>query len=317
MKYCIKECKYPKAPKITTDENGNLIVEHEIMSIYIAAAYGGIYTSKDLEDWTQTPLTAAYDVIIVNDKAYVATTDGIFTTENGLDFRKMDDFPASGYRALDYQNETLFAMGINNKYISTLGTDGIVNNNEKPDGSGITYSVKYINGEYIAIDNNGAILTSTDGSIWDFKKITINGGVEITLFPTNTLDMACDIDKEIYVVVSRTGVVYYSNDTKEWNTATSDVVNGNDLYSVCYSSEYKCFYAVGNNGIVIISDDGKIWKKIDVQTNENLRGVEEYQNGIIISGYNGILITTTDGITFVHHEVTNNPNVYNTQMLEK
>ena len=103
-----------------------------------------------------------------------------------------------------------------------------------------------ITGLYVAVGENGTILTSLDAITWTSQA---TGVLE------NLRGIAYDVDNGIYVVVGNAGTILLSEDAIDWIIQDGGVVD--NLNSVVFDGNN--YIATGNNGTVIVSYDGITW----------------------------------------------------------
>ncbi len=136
---------------------------------------------------------------------------------------------------------------------------------------------------FIAVTNDGKIMTSIDGSNW----VQRYSGTE------NALLSVCSHNSKI-IAVGFQGIILSSTNGIDWTIETS---NTNEwLYGVCYASTF--FVAIGTNGTILVSPNGSGWFQVESNTTINLFDVA-YGNGkIIVVGANEKMISSTDGETW-------------------
>ena len=99
---------------------------------------------------------------------------------------------------------------------------------------------------------------------------------------------------EIYVAVQRTNI-FTSCDKTHWKAYEPGPIGR--LYDVAFGNGR--FVAVGNEGLVMMSPDGRLWCIDESGTDDRLRGIT-YGNRIFVAvGYVGTIITSRDGQNWV------------------
>ncbi|MDF2485619.1 MAG: hypothetical protein K0R46_1787, partial [Herbinix sp.] len=68
----------------------------------------------------------------------------------------------------------------------------------------------------------------------------------------------------------------------------------NDYYDITYNKD-KFYVVVGKDGAVVRSEDAKAWKKIPLQTSENLNAIATNGKQFVAVGNNGIIIQSANG----------------------
>lgn len=149
------------------------------------------------------------------------------------------------------------------------------------------WEVEYIGGIYIAVGNDGVIITSSDGINWTNRTSGITDVIRGIAFGNS-----------IYVVVGQKGVILSSSDGISWTTRTSG--SSNYLYGVSYLNEK--FIAVGKSGTILTSTDGITWSTKTSGISTNLKEVS-YGNGVYVAiGTGGTILSSTDTETWTSRD---------------
>jgi photosystem II stability/assembly factor-like uncharacterized protein len=151
-------------------------------------------------------------------------------------------------------------------------------------------------GLFVAVGDNGTILTSPDGTTWTQRTSPPSPfGARVHLYDVtygNGLFVAVGGDN---------GTILTSPDGTTWakrNSGTS-----NDLYGLTYGN--GLFVAVGDNGTILTSPDGSTWAKRNSGTSEEFLGVT-YGNGIFLTiGLDGNILISPDGTTWTEGSYEN------------
>ena len=145
------------------------------------------------------------------------------------------------------------------------------------------YSVAFGRGRFVAVGNEGALITSTDGRNWKSLKSRTDDRLRSITFA-----------KGLFVAVGYNGTVITSDDGLVWskrNSRTDD-----RLHSVAFGNDR--FLAMSKNGNVVSSTDGKHWK-LTAQLNGIFANVA-YENGSFASlSASGTTFVSVDGETWV------------------
>jgi len=296
-----------------------------------------IGTSTDGVHWTRrsNPTFRAMDTVTFGGNVWVAGGENgniIFSTNNGTTWTNV---VASNTAA--YINHIEYAANINNSqmfcYVGASGAIGITTNanadfinanswiaTSQNSGGQIIYSVKYLPGQnvFIAGNNNGDILTSTDGRAWiprgraspgqGIRRFHVANGKVIlggfsgyvysadidaatdannfTGFPgiANTITH-CAYGDNLYVATGWAGLLVTSTDGVTWNRTSPNFAKTHQSFvvrSVVYanntSSPHK-WIAVGDAGIIKLSPNGFNWSgQQNVQTANSMLSVAYGQN---------------------------------------
>ncbi|MEK3876544.1 Ig-like domain-containing protein [Paenibacillus sp. FSL M7-0420] len=151
--------------------------------------------------------------------------------------------------------------------------------------SGVTENLNDIihtgtDGEYVAVGDNGIVLTSTDGVSW-----TPSDGS----FGMNWNGVSYGDEK--LVLVGDSGFIMIKNDNgTDWEIVYSDPAT--NLNAVAYGN--GTFVAVGDNGTVVISKDGLEWTPVTRKTTENLKGISFGGGMFMAVGASGTIIISPE-----------------------
>ena len=135
---------------------------------------------------------------------------------------------------------------------------------------GITYSKSL--GLFVAVGDNGRILTSPDGITWTSQ----TRGVTV-----NLRGITYSESLGLFVVVGLGGTILTSSNGITWTSQTSGV--SEPLWGVTYSESLGLFAAVGDNGRILTSSNGITWTS---QT----RGVSAILIGVVYSESLGLFV---------------------------
>jgi len=140
--------------------------------------------------------------------------------------------------------------------------------------------VIYANGNYIAVGSRGTLMKSPQGTVWQI--ININ---ETSNFTSINL-----ISGTIYITMA-TGNLYLSTDSISWSRLTTGITD--ILYSMAYGA--GVYVAVGQNGSMITSTDGVIWASNTSTAGLDLYSVSFQNNMFVATGQNTRTWYSTDG----------------------
>lgn len=129
------------------------------------------------------------------------------------------------------------------------------------------YGITYDGYKYIAVGDNGVIISSIDGISWVLQK-----ALPITL--ANSIVY----NKNKYIVVGIDGVILISSDGINWTTIKS--LTNKDLFNVTYINNQ--FFASGRDGTLLYSSNGIEWNIAQTNIKDVIVGIA-YGNGKYIS----------------------------------
>jgi hypothetical protein len=164
-------------------------------------------------------------------------------------------------------------------------------------------SVTNNSGTYIAVGNNGVIVTTTDISSW--TTVSTSG-------TTNNLNYV--YYSTMYIVVGDSGTILTSNDAVTWNEQV--ILTTLSLRAVIYTGTK--YIAVGDLGIIASSVDGIVWTT-DFISDFNFKTIAIDTSGyntvdrILIAGDDGIIYQSIDdGVTWILvQNLISTTNLYN------
>jgi len=134
----------------------------------------------------------------------------------------------------------------------------------------------------IAVGDNGAIYTSTDGASWQ-REANAGDWLTSVAFGNNR-----------FVAVGSAGYVTSSPDGLTW-TATARIT-ASDLNKVAWLGDR--FWAIGNNGDAFTSATGTSWSSINVGTTNDLFGISFDGTEIVLAGRSELRSSATPFTTW-------------------
>ena len=254
---------------------------------FVASGPSSLLTSEDGANWTHRPhegpgmLAMAYG----NGEFVAAGPSGILRSPDGITWAR--DHGISTYlTAVAYGNGVFVAAG-DRLYISSGETWTHV------EPAPWIESIAFLNGQFVAVGEDGGIATSTDGTRWQIR----NSGTERRL-----IEAAYGNGR--YVVVGTRGTVLTSPDATNWTLRDSGTPDR--LETIHFSD--GMFTAAGENGTTITSPDGITWAKRNFGTTRDLDGMVITPHMIVVVGKAGTILTSTNGIDFNEQQsgTTNN-----------
>lgn len=274
------------------------------LNLFIAVGYGAsnsyAMTSPDGANWTERNVfttgwfatSIAYSnkngiiVVVGNNGKYAVSSDGTTWTENVTN-------------SSDYWNRIRYIDEIN-KFLA-VGKNGLVSTSvdggkTKPItviDTGSNFDLRAVtswknNLTMYVNDENGNILTSSDGQNWIGETNGINA---------NIVSMAYSSKLNLFVAIGLLKTVITSSDGKTW--LNNSIELSHNLRSVAWSDKLELFVAVGENGLIYDSSDGLNWNR---QINEltqslwSIRWIPEIEK-FIIMGYSNFLLSS-DGLNW-------------------
>lgn len=221
-------------------------------------------------------------------KFFLGTRDKLYSSLDGINWESVYTLNYGQITPLFCKDETIFlSIYKNNQYYLSVTSDFTTFNE-------VSYTINdvcYGNNLFVAVGNNGVIITSSDGETWTTRTSGIN----------TTLSSIC-YDNNIFVTVGSSGVILSSSDAETWTTRTSGVESlfSNSIASVTYDSSFNLFVAVGAFTSILTSSDGETWTKIDFEnvsfTNKSCAYYCDDLSLILVAGESKQVYTSNDGV---------------------
>ncbi len=143
--------------------------------------------------------------------------------------------------------------------------------------------VTYANGQFVAVGDDGLVLVSADGAVWQERPpVTARRLLGVTHGAGR------------FVAAGARGVVLASADAKTWAVVSSGTPDR--LESIDFSK--GTFVAVGENGTILTSTNGTAWAAQNFGVTRDLDGMDVANGLLVVVGKGGTILTSTNGLTF-------------------
>jgi hypothetical protein len=285
-----------------------------VLAMTVPLAHGGPLTW----DTVSTGIDKSGNPILFADGQFVAgfgfDTEGgeIATSSNGLNWTTDLTVGAgvSGIYSLGYGNGTFVAGGNwGNSYASTNGTTWTPGSYSQ---AAPINAISYGDGRFVGVGNGGMIMTSTNGLSWtaqssstglNFNALAYNGKIFLAAAYSNgtasvqtstdgvnwtTATAPGNISRLTYgngefIGVSNVGggSIYTTTDGLTWKTVYS---SSTGLNGITFDGSH--FIAVGNGGLILISENGTNWVQDASGTTADLCEVAYGDNRFVINEAN-------------------------------
>ncbi len=150
--------------------------------------------------------------------------------------------------------------------------------------------VEFINGEFFLVGEDGIISTSSSlekEALWQTYKVDIQQILNLEKKPEFSITKIAHFDK--YYVLTDNGLVLYSEDLTQWNLGIQlDTMT--PLLDIAYNPERNLLTAVGLNGVIVASKDGKIWDDTKLLDCESFVAVVDNGQGFLMLARNGKVV---------------------------
>lgn len=298
---------------------------------------GTILTSNDGQAWANQIRVTGEDLdgMTVGGGLAVAVgkNDIILTSPNGRDWVRAVVPPATNgllrdWHGVGYGDGKYVVVGqTKDILVSTNGVDWELRGYETPVFNPYLKSVTYAAGVWVAVGEQGELISSPDATAWlpfdstithDLNEVTYGNGTFVVVgdrYPNPDATILTSSDgitwnnrsittgkntrgiafaNGLFVVTLNDGRILYGTNanTYNWTSAFTPVMSeGNNLRGVTWNN--GLWVAVGNRGLLLTSTNAADWKKRVTPTEENLHAVR-YINGTFVAVGNTGTILQSD-----------------------
>ena len=271
--------------------NGNInsVCYSDEKGLFVAVTDNIIFTSYDGIEWRKKEIGFSYlmRAVIYANGLFIAVGDEgkIITSENGFDWTEQTSGTINYLNTVIYGNGLYVVLGRNGTILTS--SNGINWTSQTSGISNDLIGACYGNNLFVAVGDGAKILTSPDGIVW----------TERTGAPDALMTVTYSKELGIFVACGFNGTIITSSNGINWTSQTSGISN-NNLYSITYSKELGVFVAVGEGGKIITSQDGITWIEMTSGTSQTLNSVTYGNNLFVICGNNGNILTSSNGINW-------------------
>lgn len=286
------------------DNKNILYCQNERKNIFQTTNKGKIWTKSEI----MTDNLKCYNLYTNQDTLLVATssTNGLqFSTQEGTDWKTFGEGFNNRVESI-YKRDSVYICIVNGKQFLEISKD--YGKTWKEVGIGVSdpfktliQDVEYIGGDTLLVASLFGTRISTDfGKTWESFQNEILKSDFVT---TNILRL----DKNtLLIVASNEGIFKSNNNCRTWEKVPT-------TFQTLQSTQFNTFeyhngrvYAfLPSHGLFFSEDRGLSWKEFskDISEKGSDKGIIFYENYIIISAKDGILITSDDGESSVYHEI--------------
>jgi hypothetical protein len=160
--------------------------------------------------------------------------------------------------------------------------------NPSPQGSTL-YAVTYGGGQFVAVGDNGAVVTSPDGLHWRNQTLGVS-----------TLFRGIAYADGVYAAVGDRGAIFVSSNAVTWTQISSTTTNA--LRGIAGNSFWRTngqpqFLAVGDNGTLVSATNAMVWANQNAGITNDLRGAIYNDGAYEIIGDAGTFLQYTTHVT--------------------
>lgn len=234
-------------------------------------------------DGTGDPLRLAFEKINNNfTELYSFSVQGAAAPDGAVQFRATNSLSTVAY------NSSVWVV-FGEPYRYFYSTDGVSwSNQNSPSDENINSVVSTPLG-FIAVGNNGTILTSQDmATTWDTQT---SGTTE------DLLRVYYTSSNGLYLAVGKNGKILTSADAITWTTRASGVTE--DLRGIARNSATGVYCVVGDSGRILVSSNGTSWTTQTSGVSVDLTDIVFDGGSYVATGNNGTIIVSTNGVTWL------------------
>ena len=265
--------------------------------LYLAVGNTAIITSNDGINWISrlVPSFPLNDVIFDGTKFILVGDQGsVLTTTDGINFQTVNAGDnVTQMTGVAYNGTDLIRSG--NPLQLLKSADGISWSPVTSQNYAVN-QVEFFNDSFIAVGDNGLILTSPTGNAWTEQSTPTTNNIN-DVFWFSGLDVQ-GAPFSLYVAVGDFGLLMTSTDSITWQVeAIGTGAISEHFYGIDHDNDY--FVAVGQNGRILVRDNtatpnGTTW--MDFFSNTAFGTLQDIiydgTTNIIVGG-NGVIVTGT------------------------
>jgi hypothetical protein len=229
--------------------------------------------------WERVPTGANSNVVGVFDVngRFMASLagGGILTSANGLEWTPSSVEQPYTVRSIGFGNGRYVAVGDLAGGLWTSDDGSAWTLRSSPTGLNYLSGVAYGTDSWVAVGQNGRIIRSTNGLVWN----TVNSG-------TSSFLKGVAFAEGQFVVVGGNSALLQSPDGLAWNPITT--TNAADLNGIAYGD--GILVVVGSNGMILSSDDGSTWVRRSPGITDHLYAITYGKGRFLAIGASGTIL---------------------------
>lgn len=266
--------------------------------VYAAVGDAGfIVTSDDGIGWSKrtSPVQEKLNGIVWGLGMFVAVGDKgtILTSADGVEWVKAKLEAKVDLSGAASNGKEFVVAG--NDGIVLISKDGQIWKQRRMATSERIYRVRWVNGRYIAVGAGMLILTSEDGITWDQAKSEQSSTIMFTDVTWNGSKYIV-VGDHLNIWVSDDGVTWKDyGDSKPINNVEG-TDSADCIYSVIWAENR--LLAAANSGKIFTLPDGGSWQKEVNATRKYLKDVVYSKDKFVAVGDEGIILNSEDGINW-------------------
>ncbi len=281
--------------------------------LFVAVGDGAILTSPDGLAWTRqySDLGDWPDAITYGDGQFVAIGNSdksgvVLTSPDGIHWTRRTIATSAFLNGVAYGSGTFIAVGTDGALLTSA--DGLTWSPQTSGTSNYLEGIAYGAGAFVAVGWDDTVLRSADGIHWTEERpgTTASSHDWLGVGYGNGQFVAVG---DNYPNGGFTAAVLTSPNGSQWSVQNS--INGfNPLEAVAYGD--GLYIAVGEQGTILASADGRAWNDRSAGGNDEIRDVA-YGAGRFVAvgqtvlGSMGFVLTSTDGASWTHADSGSRP----------
>ena len=267
-----------------------VVIQNKIIGI----TYSEIYESSDGETWTERR-RGGYELINLfynedTDILLIYSRIGFFVGDSHTSLDSLTEFYPIDFEKIFWSNifSKFFAS---DSYRSLYSSDDGETWNEILTSSDLITDICEGNDKLLICTTGNLCYSSEDGINFS----TINKHYELACF---------NKDENTFHAISGHGDIFAtSSDLQNWTEVSTNIYDDTSLINLEYSSKWKKYYISSDNINVHYSSDGETWTEMiypstGLPTWSSHIGIDDNSGLILISGHDGGISYSTDGISF-------------------
>ena len=317
--------------KFTTEQFTSISNENMSRIIYNGSRFVcGLAWSDDGIEWDKSvpEFLKVYDSFyngLWDGRNYYQVGTSIISSSDGIKWKSYSITENDILKGIAYSGNRYVAVGShtdidNQKGVVYYSTDGKQWTRVLLDPSGLN-AVLWTGKSFIAAGYDGTIMESKDGIKWsnhitntqeEFISLSVwkNGLVAVSnLGSIFYLNGQIDFDRLLSLSPNAPKTEPVPDEILDWNVI--DLETEYEFMKVIWTG--KEFAAVGDNGIIAFSSDGKLWDKRTIGGVGRITGIAYNGKKFVAIGQNlkdekSIILSSSDGITWTQHPLKNKSN---------
>ena len=193
-------------------------------------------------------------------------------------------------------------VAVGNNGSIVYSLDGTVWNNTNSGTKNSLFGVTYGQGTFVAVGGNGTIIYSSDGRVWK-QPAAIRDYINVNVYNTNDL---VNYQGQVYKALAITQGHLPTNPAY-WTTYTLGTVAYTGINDVAYGliGSVGTFVLVTTMGYIYSSTDAVNWTLCTSGVTSNITAITYHDNTFVAVGAGGVVLKSVNGITWTNTTISN------------